>query len=91
MDNNGMNRHGNGKLDALRKKEAALKEAIALEKVRQQKRQEKERARLASAIGECVLADLKANPQLRQFLAESLKRNASPRVAEFLRTGGGQI
>ena len=33
---------GNAVLDALRKKDAALKAAIATEKVRQQKRQEKD-------------------------------------------------
>jgi pantoate kinase len=81
----------NDKLETLRKKEAALKEAIALEKIRQQKRLEKERARLASAIGECVLADLETNPQLRQFLEESLKRNANPHVAELLRARGWRI
>ena len=82
---------GSGKLEALRKKETALKEAIALEKVRQGKRQEKERARIASAIGECLLADLEANPQLGLLLEESLKRNANPRVAELLRARGWRI
>ena len=79
------------RLEALRKKEAALKEAIAEEKVRQQKRDEKEQARLASIIGECVLADIETNPQLGLLVEASLKRNSNPRAAEFLKSRGWRI
>jgi hypothetical protein len=83
--------NNNDRVDALLRREAALKAAIAEEKVRQQKRAEKERARLASVIGECLLADLDANPQLGLLIEESLKRKASSRDAEFLRTRGFRI
>jgi hypothetical protein len=83
--------NGNARLDALRKREADIKAAIAEEKVRQQKRAEKDHARLASIIGECLLADMKVDPKLALLLEESLKRNASPRDAEFLRHMGWRI
>jgi hypothetical protein len=69
----------NDKLDALRKREAALRAAISEEKVRQQKRAEKDHARLASIVGECLLME------------ESLKRNATPRDAEFLKSRGWKV
>ena len=79
------------RLEQLRRKEAALRAAIAEEKVRQQKRSEKDRARLASIIGECLMADIEVDPKLGLLLEESLKRNASPRDAEFLRARGWRI
>ncbi|WP_263351368.1 hypothetical protein [Acidicapsa acidisoli] len=42
---------GNSRIEALRKREAALREAIAMEKVRQQKKDEKDDARLHLIIG----------------------------------------
>ncbi len=79
------------KLDALRKREAALKAAIAAEQVKQQKRKEKVQGRLASVLGACMLADLKANPQLGHLIEESLKRNCNPRDAEFLKAIGWRV
>lgn len=79
------------RLEQLRRKEAALRSAIAEEKVRQQKRAEKDHAQLASIIGECLLADLEVDPKLGLLLEESLKRNASPRKAEFLKSQGWHI
>jgi hypothetical protein len=79
------------RLEQLRRKEAALRAAIAEEKVRQLKRAEKDHARLASIIGECFMADLEVDPKLGLLLEESLKRNASPRDAEFLRSRGWHI
>lgn len=83
--------NGNARLEQLRRKEAALRAAIAEERVRQQKRAEKDHARLAGVVGECLMADLKVDNNLRLLLAESLKRNASPRDAEFLRHMGWKI
>jgi hypothetical protein len=83
--------NNNDRITALLRRETALKAAIAAEKVRRQKRCERERARLASVIGECLLADLDANPQLGLLIEDSLKRKASPRDAEFLRTKGFHI
>jgi hypothetical protein len=48
MDNGA---NGNGKIEALRKREAAIKAALAAEQVKQQKRKERDNARLASIIG----------------------------------------
>ncbi len=79
------------RLEQLRRKEAALRAAIAEEKVRQQKRAEKDHARLASIIGECLLADLDVDSKLGLLLEESLKRNANPRDAEFLKSRGWRI
>jgi hypothetical protein len=81
----------NDRLEQLRRREAAVRAAIAEEKVRQQKRAEKDHARLASVVGECLMADLEVDQNLRLLLEESLKRNASPRDAEFLRHMGWKI
>lgn len=80
-----------GKLETLRKREQALRAAIAEEKVRRQKRAERDRARTASILGECVLGDLETHPQLGPLIEESLKRNASPRDTEFLKAQGWKI
>jgi hypothetical protein len=80
-----------GKLESLHRREQALRAAIAEEKVRRQKKAEKERARTAIVLGECLLVDLEANPQLGPLIEESLKRKASPRDAEFLRARGWRI
>jgi len=79
------------RLEQLRRKEAALRAEIAREKVRQLKRAEKDHDRLASIIGECLMADIEVDPKLGLLLEESLKRNASPRDAEFLRSRGWRI
>jgi hypothetical protein len=42
------------KLEALREREAALKTAIAVEKVRQQKKQAKDDARVHAIVGEAL-------------------------------------
>jgi hypothetical protein len=81
----------NDKLDALRKREAALRAAISEEKVRQQKRAEKDHARLASIVGECLLMDVEMDSKLGILLEESLKRNATPRDAEFLKSRGWKV
>jgi len=67
---------GNGKLDALRRKEAALKSAIAAEQVKQQKRKEKENARLASVVGAALMEACAKQPDsvgvmIRQLLQAS--------------------
>ncbi|WP_263356140.1 hypothetical protein [Acidicapsa ligni] len=79
------------RLEQLRRREATLRTAIAEEKVRQQKRAEKDHARLASIVGECLLADLEVDSKLGLLLEESLKRNATPRDAEFLKSRGWRI
>ena len=52
----------NDKLEALRKKEAALKAAIAAEQVKQQKRNQRENARLFSIVGQALVENAAKNP-----------------------------
>lgn len=76
MDNGA---NGNGKIEALRKREAAIKAALAAEQVKQQKRKEKENARLASIIGSALIDNCAKQPNsvgvmVRQILAASSLR-----------------
>jgi hypothetical protein len=71
MKSNGSN--SNSKLEALHKREAVLKEAIAFEKVRQQKRREKDRARLASIIGEALTHYAERTPDFGLMLQQVLQ------------------
>lgn len=70
-------RNGNEKLDALRKREAALKTAIAAEKVRNQKRNEKEHARLCSVIGAALVHNAALHPDFEGMLKSILQTAAS--------------
>jgi len=63
----------NEKLEVLRKREAALKAAIAAELVRQQKRKASEDARAASVIGEALLRHAEQSPQLNTMLKQVLQ------------------
>jgi len=63
----------NTRLDALRKREVALKAAIAAEHIRQQKREEKERARLATLIGTALIDEAEHQPDLALTLRHILK------------------
>lgn len=79
----------NPKLEALRKREAALKAAIAAEQVRQQKQREKSDARLFSIVGAALVAygteshDFKT--MLRQVLASAV---TDERSRQFLGSRG---
>jgi hypothetical protein len=63
----------NEKLEALRKREAALRAAIATEKVRQQKRHEKENARLFSIVGAALLQNAEQSSDFRLMLKQILQ------------------
>jgi hypothetical protein len=71
MKSNGSN--GNSKLEALHKREAALKEAIAVEKVRQQKRKEKIDTRVFAIIGEALTHYAERTPDFRLMLGQVLQ------------------
>ncbi len=60
------------RIDLLRQREAALKAAIATEKVRQQKRREKEAAREAAVIGEALTGHARQSPDFRLMLKQVL-------------------
>lgn len=74
------------RLAALRNREAALKQAIAIEQVRLQKRREKDRARLASIVGEALLVEAATVPDfallLKQILKKTLKDEKTARFVE---------
>jgi len=54
-------------------------------------RQRKDATRYKIILGACLLADLESNPQLGPVLEQSLKRTASPRDAEYLRSKGWRV
>jgi hypothetical protein len=62
-----------GKLEALLKREASLRTAISAEKVRQQKRKEKEQARMFSILGEALTRHAERVPDFRRRLIEALQ------------------
>jgi hypothetical protein len=65
--------NGNARLEALRQREAALKTAIAAEKVRQQKRRERNDARVFSIIGEALARYAEQSPDFRLMLKQVLQ------------------
>ena len=70
-------RNGNEKLDALRKRAAALKAAIAVEKVRNQKRKENDDARLCSVIGAALVHNAALHPDFEGMLKSILQTATS--------------
>jgi hypothetical protein len=63
----------NDKLEALRKKEAALKTAIAEEKVRQLRKKQRDDARLFSVMGETLTKHAAQSPDFRLMLKQVLQ------------------
>jgi hypothetical protein len=68
--NNGTD--GNAKLEALRKREAALKTAIAAEQVRNQKAKAKLEAREFAEVGEAVCKYARQSPEFKTMLQQVL-------------------
>jgi len=66
----------NAKLEALRKREAALRAAIAAEKVRQQNRREKDDARLFAVVGEALTRYAQQSPDFELMLKQVLQAAA---------------
>ncbi len=81
----------NDRIEALRKREAAIKAAIAAEQIRRQKRRDKDHARLVTIFGACLLSDLETHPELRAGFEQSLKRTATGRDLEFLQSKGWRL
>ena len=79
----------NAKLDALLKREQALKAAIAQEKVRQQARQLKDQARLAAVVGRALLDHGAKVPDFELLIKQTLKTAVKdPSSREFLSSLG---
>lgn len=87
MDNGS---NGNGKIEALRKREAAIKAALAAEQVKQQKRRERENARLASIIGAALIENAVKNPNSFGAMVKQVLQASSLREADrsFLNAKG---
>jgi hypothetical protein len=67
----------NGRLEALRKRQDALKTAIALEIVREQKKKERDEARLFSIIGAAAMRYAAKHPEFRLALKDVLQAATS--------------
>ena len=63
----------NDKLAELHRREAALKAAIAEEKVRQQKQKEKAETRLFAIVGEALTRHAERSPDFRLMLKQVLQ------------------
>jgi hypothetical protein len=63
----------NNRLQALRKKEAALKTAIAEEKVRQLRKKQRDEARVFSVVGEALTKHAAQSPDFQLMLKQVLQ------------------
>ena len=79
------------RLDALKKREAAVRLLIAREQTLLLKRKQKDRARLAAIVGACLLADMEDHPDVREAILQSLRRTATERDIAFLKTKGWRL
>jgi hypothetical protein len=78
-----------GRLETLRKREQALREAIAAEKVRQQKQQAKADARLYSVMGEALALHAARSHDFKLMLQQVLQSAAlTDADRNFLKTKG---
>ena len=66
----------NEKLESLLRKAAIAKEAVLAEKVRQQKRKEKDDARLFSIVGAALVHNAAQSPDFRLMLKQVLQSAA---------------
>ena len=65
--------NGNGRLDALKKREADIRARIAQEKVRQQKLEEKEQQRLEQIVGRAAVAYARSDGKFAELLKPALQ------------------
>ena len=65
--------HPRERIEALRKREQAIKAAIAAEQVRRQKRKDKEDARLFSIVGAALVQNAVQSPDFRLMLKQVLQ------------------
>ena len=61
------------RIEALRKREAAVRAAIAQEKVRAQKKKEKDDARLFSIVGAALVRNAERSPDFQLMLKQILQ------------------
>lgn len=70
---NGFDSNGSSRLEALRRREAQLREQIAEEKVRRQKQKEKTDARVFAVIGEALTRYAAQSQDFRLMLKQVLQ------------------
>jgi hypothetical protein len=78
-----------GVLEALYAKEKALRERIAKAKAEQQKREERNRRRLAQIIGEAMVIEAEAYPEFKEKFKEALNQIVTDeKQRQFLKERG---
>jgi hypothetical protein len=86
---NGNSVSGNAKIETLLKREAALKAAIAEEKVRQQKAKERVEAREFATVGEALVRYAGQSPEFKTMLRQVLPTAVTDeRARRFLQERG---
>lgn len=65
--------NGNQRIEALRKRQAALREQMARELVRQQKKNERDDAKLHAVIGATLARNISEHPELEVMVKAILK------------------
>jgi hypothetical protein len=79
------------KLDVLRKREQAIKAAIAAEQIRRQKRKDKEDARLFSIVGAALVQNAAQSPDFRLMLKQVLQSAALRETDRAFLAGKGWV
>lgn len=85
-----MNTNGpSNRLEALKAREVRLREALAQERVRQQRRRERDHERLVSIVGEVLLGEAARVPDFALMLKQTLANTVSDsRQRQFLEEMG---
>ena len=65
--------NGNGKIQAILDRQAALRAQLAQERVKEQKRREKERDRLCALVGAICVRDGEKSPEYKAMLIRTMQ------------------
>ena len=84
-------RNSNERIEALRKREQAIKAAIAAEQIRRQKRKEKDDARLFSVVGAALVQNAAQSPDFRLMLKQVLQSAALRETDRVFLAGKGWL
>ena len=83
--------NGDARIEALRKREQAIKAAIAAEQIRRQKRREKDDARLFAIVGEALVKNAAQSPDFRLMLKQVLQSAALRETDRAFLAGKGWL
>lgn len=83
--------NGNGKIEALRKREAALKAAIAVEQIKQQKAKAKLQAREFATVGEALCKYAAQSADFRLMLKQVLQSAVTDDAVRKFLAGRGWL